>query len=114
MLRFAVDVDGVMFERADYPNLGKPNWDIIVACNDLQRQGHKIYMYTSREGRAMEILEEALEKVNFVFDPYDKPCFRKIRADFYVDDRAIQPSCFPRLVESFLYGMSINDRWERE
>lgn len=114
MLRFAVDVDGVLFERATYPDLGKPNWDVINTCKILQEQGHKVYMYTSRGGLGMEVLEKALKKIGFVFDPYDRPESGKIRADFYVDDRNIQPTAFPRVVESFLFGTNVQDRCEVE
>lgn len=113
-LSFAVDVDGVMFERAEYPKLGNPNWEIIEACKILQGLGHKVYMYTSRQGKALDILKVELSYVGFVFDPYDRPSGTKIRADFYVDDRAIQPTAFMRIVESFLLGKSVQDRGDKE
>lgn len=114
MLRIAVDVDGVLFERATYPELGKVNYDILTACKDLQKHGHKVYMYTGRQGKGLEVLQERLNEVGFSFDPYDHPNTNKIRADFYVDDRNIQPSAFPRIVEGFLFGITIADRWEAE
>lgn len=114
-LSFAVDVDGVLFERAEYPQLGKVNEEILKACKVLQGMGHKIYMYTSRRGVGLDILRVELSYLDFQFDPYDKPVAgSKIRADFYVDDRAIQPTAFMRIVESFLLGMSVQDRESKE
>ena len=112
-MRFAVDIDGVVFERGDYPQVGEPNWEIIYTIKDLQLNGHKVHMFTSREGEALDIVKEHLKVVGLQFDPYDLPG-KKIRADFYVDDRAIQPTAFARIVESFLHGKNIEDRWKKE
>jgi hypothetical protein len=112
-MRFAVDIDGVVFERDAYPELGKPNWEIIYTIADLQVQGHLVHMFTSREGKALEIAKKKCDEVGLMFDPYDFPG-KKVRADFYVDDRAIQPTAFPRIVESFIHGKSIEDRWAKD
>ena len=114
-MRFAVDLDGVLFERADYPYLGPVNRELMLTLKELQAHGHKVYMFTAREGEGLKIAMEELAKLKFFeFDEYEFPCTGKIRADFYIDDRAIQPTAFPRIVESFLFGASIEDRRGKE
>lgn len=114
-MRFAIDLDGVLFERSNYPNLGRVNTEILWTLKELKAKGHKIHMFTARQGEALEIAQQTIKDLQFFrFDPYEFPCTGKIRADFYVDDRAIQPTALPRIVDSFLFGESIEDRWEKD
>lgn len=53
----AIDFDGCLCANA-YPDIGAPNWDIIVAAAAEQIAGAGLILWTCREG---ELLENALE-----------------------------------------------------
>jgi len=114
-MTFAVDIDGVIFERGAYPEVGPANWDILNALVKLRKAGHKVYMFTARTGGALWLIEDRLKEIDsFEFDKYPHPEDQKVRADFYVDDRMIQPSTLPRIVETFLQGKTVEDRRSKD
>lgn len=53
----AIDFDGCLCANA-YPDIGAPNWEIIVAAAAEQIAGAGLILWTCREG---ELLENALE-----------------------------------------------------
>lgn len=123
---YAIDFDGTLV-NSQYPYIGEerklsthmldktgiekfiPATDF---CKELQRKGHKLILWTCREG---EPLQEALRWCLYrglIFDavnddlPQVKQCFpdalkswegskraRKIHADVYIDDKAVVPIC---------------------
>ena len=105
----AVDFDGCLCASA-WPGIGEPNMPLINALRGFRERGHKVILWTCREGK---ILEEALEwckKHGLQFDSvnanlkemnelYGNDC-RKIGADFYIDDKAVQITCTPQQVTS--------------
>jgi hydroxymethylpyrimidine pyrophosphatase-like HAD family hydrolase len=104
---WAVDFDGTLCEL-DYPNIGAPRKLVIEALKDFQRRGVKMILNTCREG---ELLAEALvwcEQHGLVFDAindnlpelieqYGGNC-RKISADVYLDDKAINANTFNKSI----------------
>lgn len=91
----AVDFDKTLSLGVGYPNLGKPNTELISILNQLQGLDHIIILWTCREG---EELDEAIDwcaKQGLYFDyvnqnvPWLGFDSRKIVADWYIDDCAI-------------------------
>lgn len=94
----AVDFDGVLVEDK-FPEIGKPNWEILIPLWRLKYSEHEFILWTSRVD---DRLAEAIEWCNthdlkfvavnagsdnnlkqYGTDP------RKIYADVYIDDRAV-------------------------
>lgn len=94
-MTIAVDFDGTIVEGA-YPNIGKEKTFAIDTLRQLQREGNRIILWTSREGKE---LEEALafchdrgldfyavnrnEPEDALFSTHST----KVIADVYIDDR---------------------------
>jgi len=96
----AIDFDGTIVEHR-YPSIGKAKPFAVETLIQLSRDGHKLILWTLREG---QLLDEALEwcekqgihfyAVNsnypdntMVFNSESKSA--KIAADMYIDDRNI-------------------------
>lgn len=90
---FCVDFDGTIVTH-NYPNIGKPIKNAFKVLKQLQRDGHKLILWTCREGKE---LQEAIDYCNqnglefnavnanvsgLGFNPYPK-----VYADMYIDDR---------------------------
>ncbi len=102
----AVDFDGTICENA-FPDIGKPKKNIIKYVKRLAKEGSKIILFTCREdGEKRKLLSEAVEfcekhdipiyAVNENPDNiypalYKTPVGRKMYADLYIDDKAINP-----------------------
>ena len=99
-MTIAVDFDGTIVEHK-YPKIGKELPFAIDTLKTLAGEGHKLILWTSRDG---ELLEEALQfcrerglefyAVNSNYPPgalftskAGKSC--KVVADVYIDDRNI-------------------------
>ena len=95
---FAFDFDGTLCENV-WPDIGNPRHDIINWLKELQSHGHKIILWTCREGK---LLVDALvwcadfgiffDAVNDNLEEHKREFggnSRKILADHYIDDKAI-------------------------
>lgn len=102
MMKIAVDFDGTIVENA-YPKIGKPMTFAFETLKALQNKGHKLILWTYRDGKALE------EAVDFCKDKgvqfyainhshpdegleykhYYNKISRKIDADIFIDDRNI-------------------------
>jgi len=98
-MTIAVDFDGTIVEDR-YPAIGKPVPYAFETLLSLQKKGHRIILWTVREG---ERLQEAVDfcrsnglefyAVNsetpeaWAVDNVPSP--RKLRADVYIDDRGV-------------------------
>ena len=94
----AVDFDGCLCE-SKWPEIGRPNGDVLRALVRMQKNGTKVILWTCREG---DLLNDALswcKERGLEFDvvndnlperiaEYGNNC-RKVSADEYWDDRAI-------------------------
>ncbi len=93
----AVDFDGTIVKH-EYPKIGKPNLFAFETLKALQKQGHKLILWTYRAGKeldeAVEFCKEhgvefyAVNK-NYPEEELDETISRKIYADIYIDDRNI-------------------------
>lgn len=94
-MTIAVDFDGTIVEHK-YPEIGKELPFAIDTLKKLAENGHKLVLWTVREGK---LLDEAVEYcksrgLNFYAvnaelpnANYDDKGPRKIRVDLYIDDR---------------------------
>lgn len=95
----AIDFDGTLFEEK-WPNIGKPIMATIKRAKAEQKRGAKLILNTLREGQLLAEALAACEKKGLRFDAVNdnlpeevakwgnNP--RKIAADEYWDDRAVQ------------------------
>ena len=93
----AIDFDGTIVEDA-YPRIGKPRIFAFETMKRLQKDGHRLILWTYRCG---DKLDEAVEfckengvnfyAVNSSFpeEQYNDNVSRKIHADLFIDDRNI-------------------------
>ena len=91
----AVDFDGTIVEHA-YPEIGKEMMFATHTLKALQQKGHKIILWTFRQGRE---LDEAIQYCrsrgvefyavnrNFPEEEINENTPRKIQADIFIDDR---------------------------
>ena len=101
---FAVDFDGTLCKNA-WPNIGEPIYDMIDWVKQLRQNGHKIILWTCRDGMPLVEAVTWCAEHGLFFDAINdnledhKHLFggnsRKILADYYVDDKALYPSAMP-------------------
>ncbi len=96
----AVDFDGTLCKQA-WPEIGEENKILIEYLKEQQAAGARLILWTNREG---DLLEEAVEWCKahgLTFDTVNAnlpeltdlsthDC-RKINADIYIDDKAVNP-----------------------
>lgn len=94
MMIIAVDFDGTIVEHA-YPAIGKPIPFAIETLIRLQQEGHRLILWSVREG---QLLQEALDycaerglrffAANENYPGEDRTAApRKLTADLFIDDR---------------------------
>ena len=95
----AVDFDGTIVEHK-YPKIGKEIPFAIATLKKLQQDGHKLILWTVREG---DLLDEAVEfcrqrgveffavNSNYPDENVDTSAIRsrKLKADMFIDDRNV-------------------------
>lgn len=97
-LIIAVDFDGTVVED-NYPSIGKPMLFAFETLKQLEKDGHRLVLWTYRNGRKLEQAVEFCKEHGIEFyavnasypneDPYDKEVPRKIHADLFIDDRNV-------------------------
>ena len=96
-LTLAIDFDGTIVEDA-YPKIGKPKTFAFDTLKSLQRDGHRLILWTYRYGKTLKEAVEFSKKngiefyaVNSSFpnEEYNLKKSRKINADLFIDDRNI-------------------------
>lgn len=96
----AVDFDGTLCKNA-WPEIGEPNNEIINWIKALRNGGSKIILWTCREGLPLVDAIVWCTDHGLLFDAINdnleehKERFggnsRKIQADLYIDDKAMNP-----------------------
>ena len=95
----AVDFDGTIVEHR-YPDIGKERPFAIASLRKLQSEGHRLILWTAREG---ELLQEAIDfcakrgleffavNSNYPDEEVDAAAIRarKLHADLFIDDRNV-------------------------
>lgn len=89
----AVDFDGTLTDKNVFPQIGEMKEYAREAIHNLQAAGHKVVLWTCREGRYLDDAREWLNEHGidldfYNFSPYQLQS-RKIVADVYVDDKNV-------------------------
>ena len=93
----AVDFDGTIVEDR-YPSIGKPMMFAFETMKMLQKDGHRLILWTYREDNELHDAVEFCKKEgiefyavnkNFPEEIYDPSIPRKLKADIFIDDRNI-------------------------
>ena len=97
---YAVDFDGTLCKNK-FPEIGEPNYILIEMLKELRKQGNKIILWTCRVDHWLEEAVGWCKALGLEFDEVNNNLpekiekwgndTRKIYADFYLDDKAIQP-----------------------
>ena len=106
-MKIAVDFDGTIVEHR-YPEIGKEVPFATVTLRKLIDEGHKLILWSVREGKLLDEAVAWCEKrgvhfyaVNKDFDedtPEKSRNFsRKIKADLFIDDRNVGGAVFERI-----------------
>ena len=93
----AVDFDGTIVEDA-YPKIGKPMIFAFETLKALQAAGHRLILWTYRDGSRLEEAVTFCEDNGITFyainksypeEIYSEKISRKINADYFIDDRNV-------------------------
>jgi len=93
----AVDFDGTIVEHA-YPRIGKEMLFAFDTLKALQKKGHKLILWTFRDGETLRDAVEYCKQNGVEFyavnksypeEEFDLSISRKINADLFIDDRNV-------------------------
>lgn len=99
----AVDFDGILCENV-FPDIGRPNYEIIMRIRQLIDQGQEVILWTSRVDKELQraiewcndyglhfcaVNENAPSNIEQYKTRYPNGT-RKVYADFYIDDHNIE------------------------
>ena len=97
----AVDFDGTLSLDAEWPELGRPNIGMFELLKKKKEEGAYLILWTCRNGKDLEEAVEYCRKHGIEFDAVNESLpwliqkydgdTRKIYADYYLDDKAINP-----------------------
>lgn len=115
----AIDFDGTICENK-YPDIGKPNWNIINQAIQEQAHGAGLILWTCREGELLSDAVRACVEWGLYFDAindslsewkehFGSDC-RKIGADEYWDDKAIPVRNGCLVYCPYEYGLDANGK----
>ena len=109
MAVYAVDFDGTLAVTR-FPEIIGPRKKVVAAVKMLKASGHKIILWTSRDGKELEAAVEWCKAQGIVFDAVNAPLpeqiqrwgndTRKIYADFYIDDKAMRVEELENIMDS--------------
>jgi hypothetical protein len=102
----AVDADGTLFSSPNWPVIDSVNTELVEKLKRLKANGHRIILWTCREGYDLFDAVETMRGYGLTFDEvndnigdYDN---RKVVADIYIDDRSLSPDEFLEMPERML------------
>ena len=93
----AIDFDGTIVED-EYPGIGKPKIFAFDTLKKLQDKGHRLILWTYRNGKHLDDAVRFCKENGVVFyavnksfpeEIFDPKYSRKINADYFIDDRNI-------------------------
>ena len=101
----AVDFDGTLCEDK-FPNIGRPNNDLIDWLKTEQQSGTRVILWTCRCGRKLEEAVKWCLERDLIFDAVNDNIpgvvtamggsnSRKVYADMYIDDKNAFPFKLP-------------------
>lgn len=96
---WAVDFEGTITVRSRFPNIGKPNLRVIELLKTARLQGVKVILWTCRYGNYLTEAIEWCKDFGLEFDAINENIpeaieylgrdTRKVIADLYIDDKAL-------------------------
>lgn len=97
---YAVDFDNTLsVGNYKFPEIGEPNLALMAFLKKKRQEGHKVVLWTCREGHDLDVAVGWLRNMGLEFDAVnDNLDFmketwannpRKVYADFYIDDHAV-------------------------
>lgn len=110
---YAVDFDGTLSINAEWPEIGEPNNNLFEFLSKQKEEGASLILWTCRNGKNLEAAVNWCMEQGLVFDTINENLpelieayggdTRKINADYYMDDKAINP--IPKkAAEGMLFG----------
>jgi len=96
----AVDFDGTLFEDK-FPDIGKPKMEVIDLIKQYIYDGHVVILWTCRVGDRLQEAVSKCKEYGIEFSHINENSHetlrkyvdcRKISADLYIDDKALNPS----------------------
>ena len=97
---YAVDFDGTLCENA-WPDIGKPNHSLISTLKKAREKGDKVILWTCRTADRLDDAIAWCKEQGLEFDAVNENLpeiigqfgteSRKVFADIYIDDKAINP-----------------------
>ena len=98
---YAVDFDGKL-SMGRWPDLGEPNKILFEFLCDQKKKGARVILDTCRNGKDLDAAIMYCRELGLEFDAVNENLpelielygrdTRKINADFYIDDRAVNPN----------------------
>lgn len=90
----ACDFDGTITTENNFPNIAPLRPYVAQAIENLRKAGHKVILWTCREGRYLDEAVIFLANHGIMMDGYNYNPFyqlqsRKIAADIYIDDKNV-------------------------
>lgn len=99
----AVDFDGILC-KDKFPDIGKPNYEVISYVRQLIDKGHEVILWTTRNGKELEDAIKWCKDYGLHFAAINEPApsnakeyagkypvqSRKVYADIYIDDHSIE------------------------
>lgn len=97
---YAVDFDGTLC-KSIWPEIGEPNEPLIKALIEKRESGHKLILWTCREGQRLYEAVRWCHLQGLDFDTVNENIkesvekygadSRKVHADVYIDDKSKDP-----------------------
>ena len=94
----AVDFDGTITTKNEYPKIGTYNLEVMMRLNRLKSAGHELILWTCRTGQDLQEAVHGCEVRGLTFDAINENVpriqeigwgsGRKIYADLYFDDKS--------------------------
>lgn len=95
----AVDFDGVLHDGKNFPYIGRPRNRVFHHLIEMRKQGHKVILWSCREGRNLTDAVMFCNENGLHFDAINDnlPSMRekygnnsrKVFADLYIDDKSL-------------------------
>lgn len=112
MAVYAVDFDGTL-ANTRFPEIIGPNVKMVAFVKMIQAAGHKVILWTSRDGKDLENAVEWCRQQGITFDAVNSPLkeqvarwgndTRKIYADYYIDDKAMTVTDAERIMDKMTW-----------
>lgn len=101
MAVYAVDFDGTLAVTR-FPEIIGPRKKVVAAVKMLKASGHKIILWTSRDGKELEAAVEWCKAQGIVFDAVNAPLPEQIQrwGNFYIDDKAMRVEELENIMDS--------------